>query len=578
MTLAAGGWRATARRSRILAPAIASLIAVIILAQGISAPFVKDAEPQAAEWIQDVASGRNLLIPRDYYGALARKPPLFYWMAGALTAATGGRVDEVRARVFSLFAGAAIAVIVMLWAGTFIDPVAGRLAFVFILGSYAFASRGTLALEDMLLVAFMFGAWCMLYAAIEDGPSRARTAAIGVMLGLGVLTKGPVAIVLPAMGGLIYLLLAHRPLREIVERPWPWIVVAIAAAIALPWYVPALLGSGGQLGKIILQENAGHFLPASAGGTGEAARPFYYIAMRTLGGTVPLNFVLPALIAAFAARSFVAAARKPLLFQASFVLAVLIFFSTASAKRDDYVLPAIPSLAILFAATFTSLDARGQIAATLRDIAAMIVAAVMVAGFAAASIWITFGQPDRMLPGMGAVDRAAVELFLGYLHLLSPLFVCIAIVIAVCVVMIFLGVRRNCPQLTGTGLGGLSLLGVIVFTALIRPQLDHARTLKFAAADIRGMVDGATVYGLGDEYELSFYLGREVPHAMRKGEIIATGHPAFLFAYPTELKRAPAQLRARVVLLRQWDRVGKAGPAALYRFEPGLKPAPGEAR
>ena len=35
------------------------------------------------------------------------------------------------------------------------------------------------------------------------------------------------------------------------------------------------------------------------------------------------------------------------------VLAVLVFFSIASSKRDDYILPAMPGLAILFAALFT---------------------------------------------------------------------------------------------------------------------------------------------------------------------------------------------------------------------------------
>src|SRR6266852_2312842 len=105
---------------------------MVILAQGISAPFVKDAEPQAASWIQDVASGNHILLPRDYYGELARKPPLFYWMA------------------------AAIAVMMLMWTAAFLDLTSGWLAFLFLLGSFAFTSRGTLALEDPLLVAFMF--------------------------------------------------------------------------------------------------------------------------------------------------------------------------------------------------------------------------------------------------------------------------------------------------------------------------------------------------------------------------------------------------------------------------------------
>jgi 4-amino-4-deoxy-L-arabinose transferase-like glycosyltransferase len=577
MSAVAAVWSIAQRRPRMLAATAALLIAAIVLAQGISAPFVKDAEPQAAEWIQDVAAGRSLLIPHDYYGALARKPPLFYWVAGAITAATGGTVDEVRARIVSLIAAAAVALAVMLWAQAFVDPRTGRLAFAFLLGSYAFASRGTLALEDMLLVAFMFGAWCLIYEALERGPSHVMTAATGVLLGLGVLTKGPVAIVLPALGGLIYLLLERRRLSEVLRRPWPWIVLAIAGAIALPWYVPALLKSR-ELAMIVLQENAGHFLPASAGGTGEAARPFYYIAMRTLGGTVPLNFVLPALIAAFAARSFLPSARKPVLFQASFVIAVLIFFSTASAKRDDYVLPAIPSLAILFAALFTALEPGARAAAILRDVGAMIAAALMVAGLLAVSTLAAFGHPDAMLARMGAADRAALELFVGYLRFRDLLFACISIVIAVAVMMIFVGVRTERAEATGAGLGGLSLLGVLVFTALVRPQLDRERTLKFAAADIRETVDGAAVYGLGDEYELSFYLGREVPHAMHRNEVIVRAQPAYLFAYPSVLRRAPERLRERTVLVREWPRVGRQGAAALYRIEPDLKPDAGEAR
>jgi 4-amino-4-deoxy-L-arabinose transferase-like glycosyltransferase len=577
MSAVAAVWTVAQRRPRVLAATVALVIAAIVLAQGISAPFVKDAEPQAAEWIQDVAAGRNLLIPRDYYGALARKPPLFYWVAGAITAVTGGKVDEVRARVVSIVAGAAVALAVMLWAQAFLDPRTGRLAFLFLLASYAFASRGTLALEDMLLVALMFGAWCLIYEAVERGPSHLMTAGIGVLLGLGVLTKGPVAIVLPALGGLIYLLVERRSLREVLGRPWPWIALAIAAAIALVWYVPALLRSR-ELARIILQENAGHFLPASAGGTGEAARPFYYIAMRTLGGTVPLNFVLPALLAAFAAGSFLSSARKPLLFQASFVIAILIFFSTASAKRDDYVLPAIPSLAILFAALFTSLEPFARTVAIVRDVGAMIAAALMVAGLLAAVTLTALGHPDALLTRMGAADRAALGLFLGYLRFPNLLLVCIAIVIAVAVMMIFVGVRTKRPEVTGAGLGGLSLLGVLVFTALVRPQLARERTLKFAAADIRETVDGAAVCGLGDEYELSFYLGREVPHAMRKDEVIVRAQPAYLFAYASALRRAPEQLRERTVLIREWPRVGRQGAAALYRIEPDLKPDAGEAR
>ena len=57
---------------------LAALFALIVLAQGISAPFQKDAEPQSAEWIQSIVRDGHWLIPRDAYGYFDRKPPLFY--------------------------------------------------------------------------------------------------------------------------------------------------------------------------------------------------------------------------------------------------------------------------------------------------------------------------------------------------------------------------------------------------------------------------------------------------------------------------------------------------------------------
>jgi len=547
---------------------VAFAIAAVILAQGISAPFVKDAEPQAASWIQDVASGNHILIPRDYYGELARKPPLFYWVAGAIAAATGGRVNEVRARVVSVFAGAAVAVAVLMWTAAFLDLTTGWLAFLFLLGSYAFTSRGTLALEDMMLVASMFAAWCLLYPTIEEGVSRRRIIAIGVVLGLGILTKGPVAIVLPAFGAMLYRLMTRRSIAGQIREPWPWMVLAISVAIALPWYIPALLSHGGELARIIFQENAGHFLPAGAGGTGEAARPFYYVAMKMIGGTTPLNFLLPALVVALIRRDFITEARKPVIFQLSFLLAMLIFFSLASVKRDDYVLPGIPSLAILFAALFTSLK-DAHIAERLRDIAAVVVSILAMMGLVAASMWV-YIRHSRLLDEINSIDRAQAELFVKYyVGALSLILVAVALAVIGCTALIVSGVRRKRPTRTAAGLGSLSLLGVLMFTASLRPEMARERTLKYAAADIARIAPGAPIYVINENEELSFYLGREAPLIIGAHDTIrSVEQPAYLFAYRSDFRGPAASLRDRLKLIKQWDRLGKTGSVALYQLEP----------
>lgn len=565
----------TDRVSAIPLPAAlaAFVVAIVILAQGITAPFVKDAEPQAAGWIQDVASGNHFLVPRDWYGELARKPPLFYWISGAIAAATGGHVDEVRARVVSVLAAAAIAITTLMWTGAFIDSATGWLAFLFLLGSFAFTSRGSLALEDMTLLVFVFAGWCWMYAALERGASPSlRIIAIGVVLGLGVLTKGPVAIVLPAFGATIYLLMTHRSIAEQLKQPWPWEVLATSLAIALPWYAAAMLSDTAAIARIIFQENAGHFLPAAAGGTGEAARPFYYIAIKMIGGITPLNLLLPALVVALIRGDFVPQARKPLIFQLSFLIAMLVFFSAASAKRDDYVLSGLPPLAILFAALFTSLGP-SRVAEMLRDTAAMVAAALALAFVAGGLIGILMNRSALTAETSPFGSAQTQLLFKVYFPTLRVMFIALALPIAGCAAFIIAGVLRKYPLLTAVGFGSLALVGVLMVTARLRPETSRERTLKYVAADINRIAPDSPIYVIRQNEELSYYLEREAPVIIAHNAIRAVDRPAYLFAHQEDFQGPAAPLRDHVKLIRQWERLGKDGPPALYQFEAeDLKP------
>ncbi|MBV8452848.1 MAG: hypothetical protein JOZ29_11315, partial [Deltaproteobacteria bacterium] len=390
--------------------ALAFVIGLAVLGQGINAPFIKDAEPQSAQWIADIVDNGNWLLPHDYYHLVNRKPPLFYWLSAIVAKASGGQVDEVRARAISLAAGAALAAEVMAWTAARIGSCGGWLAFVFLLGTYGFASRATAALTDMLLTFLLFSTYLILMPEIaplarplesaeltlggasrewgkgegsESPASRWRTLSAGTLLGLAILTKGPLAAALLALAVFIYLLLLRTNPLHLLMRGWPWAALALSLGIACTWYVPAFIaGRAANLSGVFFQENLGHFLPFSAGGTGEAARPVYYIGLRIIGGTLPLSLLLPAV--ALSWRDLAAKIRRDLLYQLAMALAVLLLFSIASAKRDDYILPALPPLAILFAAQFVCLDGTagspGRLAATLRDAAVCGSAATILVG------------------------------------------------------------------------------------------------------------------------------------------------------------------------------------------------------
>ena len=349
--------------------AIAALFAFFVLVQGISAPFQKDAEPQSAEWIQSIVRDGHWLIPHDAYGYTDRKPPLFYWLSALVADVSGGTVNEVRARAVSVVAGTALAVAVLAWTVANVGAPEGWIAFLFMLGTYGFASRATEALTDMLLTFLLFAAYCAIYPLLDaptSSGSARRKIFVGAMLGLGILTKGPVAIVLCALAVTIFLLIERRnPLAMLRER-WPWQVVAIAVAIGALWYVPATIVGGHKIVRIIFAENFGHFMPARLGGTGESYRPFYFIAARLLGGAFPMTLLIVPAALAFYTGEISAEKRKPVIYQVSMSLAVLLFFSIASVKRDDYILPALPGIAILCSSVFT-LSVRGC-ASKLRDV------------------------------------------------------------------------------------------------------------------------------------------------------------------------------------------------------------------
>jgi 4-amino-4-deoxy-L-arabinose transferase-like glycosyltransferase len=561
------------------AVAAAMVAAALVLSLGVGAPFEKDQEPQSAQWIQAVVQRGEWLLPRDDYGGIDRKPPLYYWLSALAVKAGGARVDEVSARFVALIAGVLLAVAVMRWSVAFIGETTGWLALAFVLGTYGFASRATLGLTDMLLSFLLFATWWCVYLLLEEGGSRAVSIAGGVLLGLAILTKGPVAIVLIGLAGFIYLLLVRRSPLEVLRRGWPWLMIALALAIGACWYVPAFAEGGRVVVGVFLSENFGHFMPSALGGTGEASRPLWYIAARMFGGALPQSLLVAALAIALWRRDGDERVRKPLLFQLSLVLAVLVFFSIASSKRDDYILPAMPGLAILFAALFTGAaiapERERSSSGRIRDFTAAAIAAVSVALVAGA---LVMAHQPRLLAafsaGLQSSDANFLDLFLnGMRHLAAP-FAIFAIGSIAGALIVFAGLFVRRPLWSGAGLAAIALFGSTLFTGTIKPESACARSMKTFAEQVHRRIGDAPLYiPWGHDYELSFYYSRgiwgldEASTPVLASEL-ASDRPISVVARPRELSRIAPALRPRLKLVMQSDLIGGGGPPALYELVP----------
>ena len=562
---------------------MAFAIAITILSLGVAAPFDKDAESQSAQWVVDIAHHGNWLLPHDYYGLVERKPPLFYWLGAIGVKLCGGSVDEARARMPSLIAGAAVATLIMDWAAADLGAPIGWLAFFFLLGMYGFAARATIALTDMLMTFFLMAAWRLVRPLLDGANSSARAVGAGLILGLGILVKGPVIVVLIALATALYLAAGRvNPLR-LAARGWLWLLLLIALSIAAAWYVPAFsAGRSDAWGGVFVDENFGHFLPAKMGGTGEAARPIYYIVLRLLGGTMPLSLLLPALILAFAVSAFSPLARPAMRYQLAMVVAVILLFSASSAKRDDYILPAIPPLAILFAALFSrALDSPAMDSASddwssrmghfssvpiVRDLAAAVIAAVMILGVAASIVYARMGGgADEIGARLQSSDASFAAIFIAGMAHLPPSFVAFVTAVVIGAIVVVSALLRRSPLRTGTGIAVLCLAGSTLWTGILKPQETSTRSLRPFADEVKAHVGQAPLYLAFMDPEFAWYYGEGVPIVSRP---MARSGPApganvFVVSRPNELVRFSAPVRDALILVLPSSALG-SNPPSLY--------------
>jgi hypothetical protein len=431
------------------------------------------------------------------------------------------------------------------------------------LGTYGFASRATEALTDMLLTFLLFAAYSAIYPLL-DAPTASpdftrRKIFVGVILGLGILAKGPIAIVLCALAASIYLLIERRNPIGLLRHRWPWQVVAIAVAIGAAWYVPAAIVGGHKIVRIIFAENFGHFMPTRLGGTGESYRPFYFIAARLLGGAFPMTLLIVPAALAFYTGEISADKRRPVIYQISMSLAVLLFFSIASVKRDDYILPAIPGIAILCASVFT-LSVRGT-ASKLRD--ALVALFIVIPPFA--FIFLQFKSffsdhvPQFNLQSSDAIYYSIF--FERVLDMSQSFFFLFPIGLVAVGITIFGFVRRRAIA-SGFGFGLVALLLSLFWTSILRPSVSTMRSVKGFVPTIADRVKGNQLCTpSGINYELSYYYGAAVPD-------LNNPRCAYLLATPRELDAMTPEYRARLKLVANSNLIGGGGPPALFEISP----------
>lgn len=310
-----------------------------------SYPFFDVDEPRYAETAREMLSVTGDWIT-PHFNFLKRfdKPVLFYWLIAGAYKLFG--IREFSARLVSALAASLIGVGLFLSTHLFY-PNRRRLG---LLTAIVFATMlepfmlSRWSVTDMTLACFMTGAWITLF--LSATLSRWWFVPAGVFAGLGLLTKGPVALVLPGFTFLLYLACRHR-------QNWPYffwnvpivIGLLLCFAIAVPWYLAVWQANPDEfVNKFILLHNIQRFTNTVSGHAG----PWYYYFIVMLIGALPWVLFFPQLcwhtLKAFKHKQHL----EPLpLYAWLWFLTVFIFFSLSKTKLLTYILPAYPALAII---------------------------------------------------------------------------------------------------------------------------------------------------------------------------------------------------------------------------------------
>jgi len=298
-----------------------------------------------AEEMRALAHGpTQLVLPRLNGEVYTQKPPLYYWLA-ALAGLPVGRVTEFAARLPSALAGLAMVLVTLRLGREALGGLAGVAAGAVLLTLPAFVDLARSARPDALLAACVTAA--LLFAWRLDrglgSPARSRWL-LHLSMGLGVLAKGPVAVLLPLLGLLAYLAWERRlrDFRRFVSAP------ALVASLGLPLAWISLAAAVAPQGFV--QEAVGeNVLERFFTGTDHARSPFYYL-LEFPDSFLPWTLAWP--FAAWTGRSALArttggTSASAVRFLLAFVGMGLLFFSLSAGKRGAYLLPLYPATALL---------------------------------------------------------------------------------------------------------------------------------------------------------------------------------------------------------------------------------------
>ena len=260
----------TRTSSKIFYRAVPILLGLLLLARLIgmaAAPLMDTTESRYGEMGRKMAELNDWITPWYDYGVpYWGKPPLAFWVTAISFKLFG--VNEFSARLPHLIISLLIVGLIV-WLAARRDRDAALPTLALISGSFLFFVATGAVMTDIELILgttlTMAGFWLALEGTDGPGPKlsqwstwRARTLFFGGLI-LGLLAKGPVALVLSGAPIFVWIVYNRRWLDTWRRLPWIGGLI-LTLLIALPWYWLAEQRTPGFLEYFLLGEHWHRFV------------------------------------------------------------------------------------------------------------------------------------------------------------------------------------------------------------------------------------------------------------------------------------------------------------------------------
>lgn len=335
-------------------PGSMALVAIgaAVLLPWSSFPLMSPDETRYAEIAREMLDSGDVVTPTRMGIPYLEKPPLLYWLTAGSYRLFG--VSVISARLVPMLT-AMLTLLFTFWLGT---PIVGRraawLGAVLLLCCAGFLLSGRFLYMDTLLtllttITFLSG----YLASREPILHRGYWIFAAVACGLGVLTKGPVAVALCLPPLIVSRWLTGGRNQNQCHLGWrEWGTFgAVAAATSLPWFVLVTLQQEAFAGDFLWKHHISRFVSGLS-----HREPWWFFIPVLLICTLPCSILYPAIAGFLMARDPETRQVRSrglgfLLLAAAWILGV---FSLSSCKLPPYILPAVPLICL---ATGTALYA-----------------------------------------------------------------------------------------------------------------------------------------------------------------------------------------------------------------------------